>query len=155
MINFSKIFVSLLFVGFFPIASGTVGTLASLILVFLFINYFSILTITIFFILLSIASLIFINIYSDTIKKYDASEIVIDEFLGILFIIIFYDHFKFTNDLNMFIIIFILFRFFDILKPFPAKWIDKNIKNSWGVVFDDIFAGIYCLIVLFFFNAIL
>ena len=155
MINFSKIFVSLLFVGFFPIASGTVGTLASLILVFLFINYFSILTITIFFILLSIASLIFINIYSDTIKKYDASEIVIDEFLGILFIIIFYDHFKFTNDLNMFIIIFILFRFFDILKPFPAKWIDKNIKNSWGIVLDDIFAGIYCLIVLFFLNAIL
>ena len=72
MINFSKIFVSLLFVGYFPMASGTVGTLASLILIFLFINYFSILTITVFFVLVSIASLKFINIYSDTIKKYDA-----------------------------------------------------------------------------------
>jgi len=155
MINFSKIFVSLLFVGFFPIASGTVGTLASLILIFTFINYFSILTIIIFFILVSVASLIFINRYSDTIEKYDASEIVIDEFLGVLFIIIFYNYFKFTNDLNMFILIFILFRFFDILKPFPIKWIDKNIKNSWGVILDDIFAGIYCLIVLFLLHAIL
>ena len=155
MINFSKIFVSLFFVGYFPIASGTVGTLVSLILIFLFVNYFSIFTITIFFILVSITSVIFINIYSDAIKKYDASEIVIDEFLGVLFIIIFYDYFKFTNDLNMFIIIFILFRFFDILKPFPAKWIDKNIKNAWGVLLDDIFASIYCLIILFFLHAIL
>ena len=155
MINFSKIFVSLFFVGYFPIASGTIGTLVSLILIFLFINYFSIIGIAIFFILVSIASVKFINIYSDSIKKYDASEIVIDEFLGVLFIIIFYDYIKFTNDLNMFIIIFILFRFFDILKPFPAKWFEKNFKNAWGVMLDDIFAGIYCLIVLFFLHAIL
>ena len=155
MINFSKMFVSLFFVGYFPIASGTVGSLASLLFIFIFINYFSILTITVFFILLSIASVIFFNRYSDTIKKYDASEIVIDEFLGVLFIMIFYDYFKFTNDLYMFIIIFILFRFFDILKPFPAKWIDKNIKNAWGVLLDDIFASIYCLIILFFLHAIL
>jgi len=155
MINFSKIFVSLFFVGYFPIASGTIGTLVSLILIFLFINYFSIIGIAIFFILVSIASVKFINIYSDSIKKYDASEIVIDEFLGVLFIIIFYDYIKFTNDLSMFIIIFILFRFFDILKPFPAKWFEKNFKNAWGVMLDDIFAGIYCLIVLFFLHAIL
>ena len=155
MINVSKIFVSLFFIGYFPIAAGTVGTLASLILIFLFINYFSILTLIILFVLVSIVSLIFINMYSNTIKKYDASEIVIDEFLGVLFIFIFYDYFKFTNDLNMFIIIFILFRFFDILKPFPVKWIDKNIKNAWGVFLDDIFAGIYCLIVLFFLHAVL
>ncbi|MDC0057125.1 phosphatidylglycerophosphatase A [Alphaproteobacteria bacterium] len=155
MINFSKLFVSLFFVGYFPIASGTVGTLVSLILIFLFVNSFSILTITILFILVFIASIIFINIYSDAINKYDASEIVIDEFLGVLFIIIFYDYFKFTNDLNMFIIILILFRFFDILKPFPIKWIEKNIKNAWGVLFDDIFASIYCLILLFSLHAIL
>ena len=155
MISFSKIFVSLLFVGFFPIASGTVGTLASLILIFLFINYFSILSVIFFFIFISITSVIFINRYSDMVNKHDASEIIIDEFLGVLFIIIFYDYFKFTTDFNMFIIIFILFRFFDILKPFPAKWIDKNIKNAWGVLLDDIFASIYCLIILFFLHAIL
>ena len=84
MINFSKIFVSLFFVGYFPIAAGTVGTLTSLILIFLFINYLSILTIIALFILVSIASLIFVKIYSDTVKKYDASEIVIDEFLGVI-----------------------------------------------------------------------
>ena len=146
MINFSKIFVSLFFVGYFPIASGTVGTLVSLMLIFLFLNYFSIFTITIFFILVSITSVIFINIYSDTIKKYDASEIVIDEFLGVLFIIIFYDYFKFTNDLNMFIIIFILFRFFDILKPGPVQMMD-DLHSAIGVMMDDVIAGILALLV--------
>jgi len=155
MINFSKIFVSLFFVGYFPIASGTIGTLVSLILIFLFKNYFSVLNIAVFFILASITSTIFINIYSNAIKKYDASEIVIDEFLGVLFIFIFYDYFKFTNDLNMFIIIFIIFRFFDILKPFPVNWIDTNLKNAFGVVLDDILAAIYCLIILFFLHAVL
>ena len=155
MINFSKIFVSLFFVGYFPIASGTIGTLVSLILIFLFKNYFSVLNIAVFFILASITSTIFINIYSNAIKKYDASEIVIDEFLGVLFIFIFYDYIKFTNDLNMFIIIFIIFRFFDILKPFPVNWIDTNLKNAFGVVLDDILAAIYCLIILFFLHAVL
>ena len=117
-----------------------------------FLNY--VLFIILFFVILTL-SIHFINIYILQTSDQDPKEIVIDEFLGVLFIIIFYDYFKFTNDLNMFIIIFILFRFFDILKPFPAKWIDKNIKNAWGVLLDDIFASIYCLIILFFLHAIL
>lgn len=41
------------------------------------------------------------------------------------------------------IILFLLFRFFDIVKPFPIRAIDKNIENSFGIVLDDVAAGIY------------
>ena len=91
-------------------------------------------------------------IYSDFVKQQDTSEIVIDEFLGITFILIFYDFVKFTNDILMFFLIFILFRLFDIIKFFPANWIHKNLKNSLGVILDDIVAGSYCVIILYIFN---
>ena len=93
-----------------------------------------------------------ISIYSNKVKRNDSKEIVIDEFLGISLIIIFYDYLKFTNDYFMFLLIFILFRFFDIIKIFPANYIDKNIKNSYGVIFDDLVAGSYCIVILFIIN---
>lgn len=96
-----------------------------------------------------------INIYSNESENHDSSEIIIDEFLGINFILIFYEYFKFTNDLIMFILIFILFRFFDIVKLYPANWIDKNIRNSLGVILDDIVAGAYCVIILYCINGFL
>ena len=52
----------------------------------------------------------------------------------------------------MFTFIFFLFRFFDIVKIYPANWIDKNIKNSFGIILDDLVAGLYCIIVLFILN---
>ena len=95
-----------------------------------------------------------IEIYSSNKKTHDSPEIIIDELLGILLIIIFYDYIKFTNDPVMFFLIFIFFRFFDILKIFPANWIDKNIKNSFGVILDDIVAGVYCIISLYLINVL-
>ena len=67
-------------------------------------------------------------------------------------IFIFYEFIRFTNDILMMIIIFLIFRFFDIAKIFPANWIDKNLKNSWGVILDDIVAGIYTLFILYILN---
>ena len=52
------------------------------------------------------------------------------------------------NEFTKILLIFILFRFFDIIKPFPANWIDKNMKNSYGIILDDIIAGIYTIITL-------
>jgi len=51
------------------------------------------------------------------------------------------------------LLILLFFRIFDILKPFPANWIDKNLKNSYGVILDDIVAGIYTIITLTLINA--
>ena len=152
MFKFSKLIITLFGIGFFPIASGTIGSLATFILFYHIISYVSILALVLLFIIIFILSLILINIYSSHIKIYDSSEIVIDEFLGILLILIFYESIKFTNDILMFFIIFFLFRFFDIVKIFPANWIDKNVKNSFGVILDDLVAGMYCIVVLFILN---
>jgi len=152
MFRFSKFFISLLGIGFIPIASGTFGSLFAIIFFYIILNYTSILTLIIFFIICFFVSLKFISIYSSDKKIYDSSEIVIDEFLGIFLIMIFYDYIKFTNDLLMFILIFLLFRFFDIIKIYPANWIDINLKNSLGVVLDDLVAGIYCVLIFLLIN---
>ena len=53
-----------------------------------------------------------------------------------------------------YILIFILFRFFDIKKPFPIYIFDKNFKNSFGVIFDDILAGLYVVLSLIIFMVV-
>lgn len=101
---------------------------------------------------------------SENFKQEDSKEIVIDEFIGQSIPIIFLSFYALPflkwkgivlgwEKLNyplfepkyifLLFICFILFRFFDILKPFPINLIDKKMKNSWGVVLDDVVAGIY------------
>ena len=90
-------------------------------------------------------------------KKYfteiDAKEIVIDEFIGQSIPILTIYNFVQKNNVGDFIlytfISFIFFRIFDIVKPFPINKIDQNMKNGFGVILDDIIAGIYSSIVLF------
>lgn len=152
MFKFSKLFVSIFGLGFFPVASGTVGSLFAIIFFYIIINYVSSMTLIISFFIFFFISVKLISIYSFNQKIHDSSEIIIDEFLGIFFIIIFYEYIKFTNDLSMFSLIFLLFRFFDIIKIYPANWIDKNLKNSLGVILDDLVAGVYCVFVLLIIN---
>tara|TARA_Y100000741_G_C18228489_1_gene548832 strand:- start:325 stop:792 length:468 start_codon:yes stop_codon:yes gene_type:complete len=153
MYNFSKIFVSLFYIGFFPVASGSFSSLLILIFFYFIKNLLSIYVILILFLFIFLISIILIKKYSQNNQKHDSSEIVIDEFLGLLFVLFFYDFFKFTNDIIMFVLIFVIFRFFDIFKFFPANWIDKNVKNSIGVIMDDIIAGFYTVVILFLINA--
>ena len=152
MNRFSKIIVTLFGLGFFPIAPGTIGSIFSIIFFYQIINSMLTISLLILFILTILISLFLIEIYSSNKNEHDAPEIVIDEFLGIYLIIIFYDYIKFSNDIIMFTFIFFLFRFFDIVKIYPANWIDKNIKNSFGIILDDLVAGLYCIIVLFILN---
>jgi len=120
----------------------------------------------IFFIYIFFYSSYAINKYY---KKDDAKEIVIDEFLGQSIPLMSYYYFIFaTNDVATFIWIggffgtgftsgfiswillsFLLFRFFDILKPYPINLIDKKIKNGFGVMLDDVVAGIFTTLVLY------
>ena len=114
-----------------------------------------------------ISSLIFILIYSVIIidklshlfKKKDANEIVVDEFIGqsipLMFLIVqenFYVWIVITSkhiSLLIYVLLsFILFRIFDILKPYPINLIDKKMKNGLGIMLDDILAGIYSLIAI-------
>ena len=147
-----SIFTTLFGIGYSPIAPGTIGSIFSIVLLYFLIKFVSYSFLVIIFLIILFTSLKLIEKYSNLLKNHDSSTIVIDEFLGIFLIILFYDYLKFTNDFIMFLLILILFRFFDILKIFPINWVDKNIKNSFGVVLDDLLAGVYSIIVLYSIN---
>ena len=109
-------------------------------------------------ILILIVSIIFIysvysiDRYKNSFSDIDAKEIVIDEFIGQSIPILTIYSFIEKNNLNHFIlytfISFVLFRIFDIWKPYPIKNIDKKMKNGFGVVLDDLVAGFYSVIIL-------
>lgn len=147
-----SIFPTLFGIGYSPIAPGTIGSIFSIVFLYFLIKFVSYSFLVIIFLIIFFTSLKLIEKYSNLLKSHDSSTIVIDEFLGIFLIILFYDYLKFANDFIMFLLILILFRFFDILKIFPINWVDKNIKNSFGVVLDDLLAGVYSIIVLYSIN---
>ena len=104
-------------------------------------------SVIVFFIFLVALSLYAIKIYQKKAGKTDKSEIIIDEVLGQLLVLMFID-----LEFLQFFFAFILFRFFDILKIFPANIIDKKYSDHYGVIFDDIIAAIQALIVIFIFK---
>ena len=153
MIELSKIFSTFFYLGYIKWVPGTFGSLAALIITLLIIDFFSFFFHIFLFSIIFILSIIFIHIYSKSISRNDSKEIIIDEFLGIYLIMLFYENFNSINFFIKILLIFFLFRFFDILKPFPANWIDKNYKNSFGVILDDLIAGVFTLFTLFLINA--
>ena len=127
---------------------GTFGTLSAVPILIYFFNNTLLINILILLILF-LSSLLLLN-YSYKNKLFDSIDdksIVIDEIIGYLSFMIFFD----TNVTNI-IIGFLLFRFFDILKPFPISYVDKKIKNGFGVIFDDLLAGLFSGILLFYIN---
>ena len=155
MFKISKIFVTIFYLGYSKIIPGTIGSFISFIIIYLAYISLNKIYLYILFIIFFILSLFLINFYQKTIKKIDSSEIIIDEFLGVFIIFLFFDYYSKINIYFFFFIGFLLFRFFDIYKPFPINWIDKKIKNSFGVIFDDIVAGIYSSVCLIIINEII
>jgi len=151
---FTKLFVSIFYIGYIKFASGTWGSLAAILLLYPCIK-FTILPfegLIVLFIILFIISNLCINFFSNFTNSTDSKYIVIDELLGIFIILIFYDFVFIYNDFITLILIFFIFRIFDIIKIFPANYIDKNIKNGYGVIMDDIVAGIYTIFTLMILN---
>jgi phosphatidylglycerophosphatase A len=134
--------------GNFTKMPGTLGSIAGVFLGFILLSFFPIQVVIVFFIFLLTLSLYAIKIYQKQVGKSDKAEIIIDEVLGQLLVIMFID-LEFLEILFA----FILFRFFDILKIFPANIIDKKYSNHYGVIFDDIIAAIQALIVIFIFKS--
>ena len=151
---FTKLFVSIFFVGYIKFASGTWGSLAALLILFpiVKITTLSFGVLIIIFIILFFISNLCINYFSNFTNSKDSKNIVIDELLGIFSILIFYDLIFIYNDFITLVLIFFIFRLFDIIKIFPANYIDKNLKNGYGVIMDDIVAGIYTIFTLMILN---
>ena len=153
MNKISQIFSTLFFIGYVKWAPGTFGSFFSLITIIFLHNIVNKNEFIILFICILLMATICIKIYSKSVNNHDAKEIIIDEFLGIYLIIICsYDFKIFNNEFVKILLILLFFRIFDILKPFPANWIDKNLKNSYGIILDDIVAGIYTIITLALIN---
>ena len=152
----TNIFISLFYSGYVKYWSGTFASLISIFILFPFVKFYfnsaNLTIVIIIFICIFILSILFINYYSSYTKTHDSSRIVIDEFLGIYLIFIFYELIYIYNDFFTLLLIFILFRIFDILKIFPANIIDKKMKNSLGVILDDLVASIYTITFLLSIN---
>ena len=154
MKKITNLFVSLFYSGYFKIYPGTFGTIISILILFPIIKY-KILSFEIIisvFVIIFFLSLFFIRRFSQFTNSHDSGIIVIDEFIGVYLIFIFYDYIFINNDLITIILIFILFRFFDISKVFPANIIDKKMNNALGVLLDDIIAGVYTITTLYIIN---
>ncbi len=134
------------------------GSIASLVTTFFLFFLFHILKVSPNVILFSLIfifliSLFSISLYIKNLTDKDPKEIVIDEFIGQSIPICLYevahDLPKETDQiLKFYFIMFILFRIFDITKPFPVSYYDKKFKNSFGILMDDVCAGLYVVAIL-------
>ena len=154
MINFTNIFVSIFYIGYIRYAPGTWGSLASLAILFFLFNIIniSLLILIILFVFLFFLSNYLINYFSSITNSHDSKHIVIDEFLGVFFIFLFYDIIFIFNDFITCLLIFVSFRIFDIYKIFPANYFDKQLHSGYGVILDDIIAGIYTILIMIIIN---
>ena len=150
-------------IGYFKYAPGTAASfITCLIYYILWLSDFSLhsnkIYLVFFLIIILFYSIIIIDKLSHLFKKKDPREIVVDEFVGqsipLMSFIFSADTFvpigEKTDNLIIFILLsFVLFRLFDIVKPFPINIVDKKMKNGVGVMLDDIIAGIYSTIVIY------
>ena len=145
-------------IGFIP---GTFGSLATVILLFICFHILNISSNIILLILLITFAYSFIAIknHIKDSKNKDPGEIIIDEFIGQAIPIYLYEISHGTEKSSdqaiiIYAICLVLFRFFDIKKPFPVSYFDKKQKNSFGVVMDDVCAGFYVVLSLICFMVI-
>ena len=153
--TFNSLFVTMFGIGRIKIIPGTVGSLATIIILFVLFHTLNISSnlILLGLIIIFIYSFYAITSHTKDSENKDPNEIVIDEFIGQSIPIYLYEIShgteKSPNEAIIFYAIcFVLFRFFDIKKPFPVNIFDKNFKNSFGVIMDDVCAGLYVVLSL-------
>lgn len=140
-LQISRFFATLFFIGYIPFAPGTLGSLFAVAFIWILkpnISLHIIIVVIGFFI--GIISSEYAERYFD---KEDCSYIVIDEFIGYLVSVLFI-----PLTFNYLIGAFFLFRFLDILKPVPIRYIERTFKGGLAIMMDDIAAGIITNIIL-------
>ena len=150
-----KYFVTIFGIGFSKFAPGTLGSIFGVLFFYFCYNFFSknYMLFFLFIFLIFIFSWYYTYVYVLKNKIHDPSEIVIDEFLGQLISltpILFLNIFKLekVNFFELMVLSFLLFRFFDILKPWPIYIVDK-LRTSLSILLDDVIAGIFSSTILF------
>ena len=153
--TFNYLFVTMFGIGKIKMIPGTVGSLATIIILFVLFHTLNISSnlILLGLIIIFIYSFSAVASHTENSENKDPKEIVIDEFIGQSIPIYLYEIShgteKSPNEAIIFYAIcFALFRFFDIKKPFPVSFFDRNFKNSFGVIMDDVCAGLYVVLSL-------
>ena len=151
----NTLFVTLFGLGKLPKIPGTFGSLATVIILYIFFHIFNLSTnlILIGLIIIFIFSFLAVATHIKNNDNKDPKEVIIDEFIGQSIPIYLYEIShgikKSADEAIIFYgVCFILFRFFDIIKPFPVSFFDRNFKNSFGVIMDDVCAGFYVVLSL-------
>ena len=153
--TFNSLLVTMFGLGKIKFMPGTFGSLATIIILFYLFHSLNISsnTILIGWMIIFIYSFYAVSTHIKESKNKDPGEIIIDEFLGQSIPIYLYEISHGTTKENdeaiiYYTLFFILFRYFDIIKPFPVSFFDKNFKNSFGEIMDDVCAGLYVVLTL-------
>ena len=153
-----NIFISTFFgCGYFTKIPGTVTSLVTIIFIYTayeYLGYTDLKFSIIFFIIVFFYSFYAVKDSESEFKNKDPRQIVIDEVLGQVMPLILLLYLSENNQLSLpveiyYLISFISFRFFDIIKPFPVSYFDQNFKNYFGIIMDDIMAGFYSMLVIY------
>ena len=157
----NTLFVTMFGLGKFPKIPGTFGSLVTIIILYILFHTLDLSTnlILIGLIVIFIFSFLAVAIHIKNSENKDPKEVIIDEFIGQSIPIYLYEisHGTVKNSQEavlFYLYIFILFRYFDIKKPFPVNFFDKKFKNSFGVIIDDVVAGLYVVLTLIIFMII-
>jgi len=159
--TFNYLFVTCFGIGSFRFAPGTITSFITTIFLFSLFHIINLSnnTILILLLLIFVYSFFAISEYIKDNENKDPKEVVVDEFIGQSIPIYLYEiahgTMKSSQEAVLFYLyIFILFRYFDIKKPFPVSYFDKKFKNSFGVILDDVVAGLYVVLTLIIFMLI-
>ena len=153
--SLNTLFVTMFGLGKIPKIPGTFGSLATVILLYILFHILNLSSniILLGLIIIFVFSFSAIATHIKNNENKDPKEIIIDELIGQSIPIYLYEISHGTSKSSDEAIIFygvcfVLFRFFDIAKPFPVSFFDKNFKNSFGVIMDDVIAGFYVVLSL-------
>lgn len=150
MKKFAEFISTGLYIGYFPVAPGTFGSLTAVILIWCVdqLTGYSLFMRVIFVAVSFIGGLMSVDIFLKDVKQKDPGYVVIDEWAGQFVALM-----LFPATITNLIIGFILFRVFDVLKVYPANRAE-NLRGAWGVMVDDIIAGLYALLCLYLWQKI-
>ena len=143
--------------GYLTKIPGTVTSLVTTVFIYIayeYLGYTDLKFSIIFFTLLFFYSFYAVKDSESEFKNKDPRQIVIDEVLGQAMPLILLLYLNQTNQISLqieiyYVLSFLFFRFFDITKPFPVSYFDKNFKNYFGIIIDDIMAGLYSMLLIY------
>ena len=149
--KFNLLFLTFFMIGKIKYAPGTIASFFACILFLFLINFFSIIAVFLFTIIIFFYSFIAISNSFDEFKSDDPPEIVIDEVVGqmlTLLAIPIYETLYTLPIIYYCVSSFLLFRLFDVWKPYPINYVDRKVSGSTGIMLDDIIASIFAIVIL-------